>query len=102
MATPSSAAADEMFHPPTIPLINSSATNAGWSRGRTGGRATASAPRVAVEGGSASGPPTRPSAMLQSALSALCGIETRSEGWAPAASGRPAQSCREGRLASLD
>eukprot|EP00965_Chrysotila_dentata_P012388 407596-Pleurochrysis_carterae.AAC.1 len=51
MATSPGTAAAEIFHPPTIPLSNSrSATDVGRPKGRTGGRAAASAPRVAVEG----------------------------------------------------
>eukprot|EP00965_Chrysotila_dentata_P262558 6214604-Pleurochrysis_carterae.AAC.2 len=75
MASPPSAAAAEMFHPPTIPDSDSCSETAGPRSGGTGGHATASAPRVAA-GGAASGPPTRPSAASQSALSVLCGIET--------------------------
>eukprot|EP00965_Chrysotila_dentata_P257886 6213031-Pleurochrysis_carterae.AAC.4 len=91
MASPPSAGAAEMFHPPTIPDSDSCSETTGLTSGRTGGHARASSPRGAV-GGSASGPPTRPSAMAQSALRALCGIETRSEGfWAAAASGRVTQ-----------
>eukprot|EP00965_Chrysotila_dentata_P090453 2984623-Pleurochrysis_carterae.AAC.1 len=51
MATPPSATAAEMFHPPTIPhSAFGSATEERRSSGRTGGHAVASAPRVAVEG----------------------------------------------------
>eukprot|EP00965_Chrysotila_dentata_P220387 6191739-Pleurochrysis_carterae.AAC.1 len=67
MASPPSASAAEMFHPPTIPNSNSCSATAGRASGGTGGHATSSAPRVAV-GGSASGQPTRPSAMSRSAL----------------------------------
>eukprot|EP00965_Chrysotila_dentata_P075639 2498433-Pleurochrysis_carterae.AAC.1 len=73
MATEPGTAAAEMFHLPTIPLSNPrSATDVGRPKGRTGGRAAASAPRVAVEGAQHRVlPPTRPSATPQSALSAL-------------------------------
>eukprot|EP00965_Chrysotila_dentata_P083191 2744823-Pleurochrysis_carterae.AAC.1 len=93
MASPPSAAAAKMFHLPTIPNSNSCSATAGRTSGKTGGHAKAWAPRApgVALGGPASGPPTRPSAMSRSALRAFCGIETRSEGWTPAASGRNAQ-----------